>query len=369
ALKGPWWNALPAERRRAPRLHVLDNVDPEEMHALLSRLDPRRLVVNVISKSGSTAETMSQFLVVKELFRKAGVPTKDRFVVTTDAAKGYLRPMVEKEGWRSFVVPDEVGGRFSVLTPVGLFPLAMLGVDVRGLLAGASEMACRCASTVFESNPAALLAAVHVLLYRDRQKNMAVLMPYSKRLSDLADWFRQLWAESLGKRKSTDGRDVFVGQTPVRALGATDQHSQSQLYVEGPADKVFTVIGVDRFDVEVQIPAGFADVPGLAYLGGGTINRLLEAERVATKLALRAAGRPVVEIRFPHVDARTVGAFLMAWEAATALAGDFLKIDAFDQPGVEAAKDATYALMGRKGYEEAAARIRADLEKPPLLAC
>jgi glucose-6-phosphate isomerase len=371
ALNGPWWNALDATARRGlPRLHVLDNVDPDEMDSLLARLDPRRTIVNIISKSGSTAETMAQYLVFRERFEGVlGAAAKDHFVVTTDAAKGFLRPIVKEKGYRSFVVPDNVGGRFSVLTPVGLFPLAMVGIDLPALLAGAGAMGARCSVPKFAENPGALLAAAHMLLYRDRAKNMAVLMPYSRRLLNVADWFRQLWAESLGKKKATDGRDVFVGQTPIRALGTTDQHSQTQLYVEGPSDKVYTIVGVDQFAAEVRVPQGFQDVPGLAYLGGSSINKLMEAERVATLLAFVAAGRPTIEIRFPRIDAHHIGEFLMAWEVATALSGDFLRIDAFDQPGVEAAKNATYALMGRQGFEAEAAKIRAELAKPALLSC
>ena len=207
-----------------------------------------------------------------------------------------------------------------------------------------------------------------MLLYCERAKNIAVLMPYSRRLFDLADWFRQLWAESLGKRRSRDGRDVFVGQTPVRSLGATDQHSQSQLYVEGPNDKVLTIVGVDSFDATVPIPAG-AGIPDLEYLGGSTVNALLEAERVGTLRALEAAGRPTIEIRFRKIDEEAVGEFLMVWEVATALAGDLLEVDAFDQPGVEAAKEAAYALMGQKGYEAAAERLKSELGRAPLLAC
>jgi glucose-6-phosphate isomerase len=369
AIKGPWWNAMPAaDRGGRPRLHVLDNVDPDEISALLRRLDPKRTVLNVISKSGSTAETMAQFLVLRAWLEKAGVPVKDRIVVTTDAERGFLRPLVKSEGMRSFAIPPGVGGRFSVLTPVGLFPLAAVGVDVTALVAGARAMAERCVKAPFESNPGALLAAVHMLLYRERAKNVAVLMTYSRRLFDLADWFRQLWAESLGKRRSKDGRDVFFGQTPVKSLGATDQHSQSQLYVEGPNDKVLTVVGVDSFEASVPVPSG-PSIPGLEYLAGATVNRLLESERVGTIRAFVAASRPTIEIRFPKVDATAVGEFLMAWEVATALAGDLLEIDAFDQPGVEAAKDATYALMGQRGYEAAAEKIRAELAKPPLLAC
>jgi glucose-6-phosphate isomerase len=369
AINGPWWNALSAEDRHGgPRLHVLDNIDPDEMAALLRRLDARRTLVNVISKSGSTAETMAQFLVFREWLEKGGASLREAVVVTTDAERGFLRPIVRDLGLRSFPIPAGVGGRFSVLTPVGLFPLAMAGVDVGALVAGARSMAERCQRAPFLENPAALLAATHMLLYRERAKNMAVLMTYSRRLFDLADWFRQLWAESLGKRRALDGRDVFFGQTPIRSLGATDQHSQSQLYVEGPNDKVLTIVGVDSFEATVPIPAGAA-IPGLEYLGGATVNRLLEAERVGTVRACVAASRPVIEIRFPKLAEEAVGEFLMVWEIATALAGDLLRIDAFDQPGVEAAKDAAYALMGQKGYEKKAEQLRAELSRPPLLAC
>jgi glucose-6-phosphate isomerase len=369
AINGPWWNVVaPKERKGRPRLHVLDNVDPDEIAALLGRLDPRRTLVNVISKSGSTAETMAQFLVFREFLEKGGGSFREQCVVTTDAARGFLRPMVNEHKLRSFPIPDGVGGRFSVLTPVGLFPLAMVGVDVARLCGGAREMAERCLTAPFDKNPAALLAAIHMLLYRERAKNIAVLMPYSRRLFDLADWFRQLWAESLGKRKSLDGRDVFVGQTPVRSLGATDQHSQSQLYVEGPHDKVITILGVDTFDHEVAVPSGTV-IPGLEYLGGATVNRLIEAERIATLRAYAAASRPTIEIRFPRIEAAAVGEFLMAFEVATAIAGDLLRVNAFDQPGVEAAKDATYALMGQRGYEAKGAQIRAELARTPLLSC
>jgi glucose-6-phosphate isomerase len=369
AVNGPWSNSVPAAARRGrPRLHVLDNVDPNEMTSLLARLDPRRTLVNVISKSGSTAETMAQFLVFRQWMERGGGVLKDQLVVTTDAARGYLRPIVKELGLRSFPIPDGVGGRFSVLTPVGLFPLAMAGVDVWKVVEGARAMADRCRAAPMSDNPAALLAALHVLLCRERAKNIAVLMPYARRLFDLADWFRQLWAESLGKRKSRGGRDVFAGQTPVRSLGATDQHSQSQLYVEGPNDKVITIVGVEAFADEVPIPAGPA-IPGLEYLGGATVNRLLEAERVGTLRAYVAASRPTIEIRFPRIEEAAVGEFLMVWEIATAVAGDLLDVDAFDQPGVEAAKDATYALMGQRGYEAKAAEIRAELARPPILAC
>jgi glucose-6-phosphate isomerase len=299
---------------------------------------------------------------------RGGARLEDHLVVTTDAARGFLRPVVKELRVRSFPVPDGVGGRFSVLTPVGTFPLAMAGVDVGRLAAGARAMADRCRTAPMEQNPAALLAAIHVLLYRERAKSVAVLMPYSRRLFDLADWFRQLWAESLGKRRSLSGRDVFVGQTPVRSLGATDQHSQSQLYVEGPNDKVITIVGVDAFDREVAIPKE-PGIPGVEYLGGASLNRLIEAERVATLRAYVAASRPTIEIRFPKIEEGAVGEFLMAWEVATALAGDLLGVDAFDQPGVEAAKDATYALMGQRGYEKKAEALQAELGKPPLLAC
>jgi glucose-6-phosphate isomerase len=342
ALCPPYWNLLAARARGGrPRLWVMDNVDPGEFAAMTELIDPKRTLFNVISKSGETAETMSQFL-VKDCVGKAW---KDHFVITTDRAKGILRPMVQAEGLESFVVPDGVGGRFSVLSPVGLFGAAMVGIDIRALLAGAAAMDKACSAANFAVNLAAQGAAVQIGLYR-KGKPMSVMMPYSAALKDVADWFRQLWAESLGKTRA-DGSQV--GPTPIKALGVTDQHSQVQLYREGPNDKVFTILAVEAFENRVPLPDAPPTLKGLDYLTGHTVKELLKAEEEATVWALGLSKRPTTRILVPRVTPRAVGALLYLLEVQTSIAGEMLAINTYNQPGVEAGKQATMALMGKNG--------------------
>jgi glucose-6-phosphate isomerase len=242
---------------------------------------------------------------------------------------------------------------------VGLVSSALVGIDIGELAAGAAAMDERCRSGELLENPALLYAAVQWLMQSRRAKNIAVTFSYSQRLADLADWYAQLLAESIGKRRARDGRDVFAGPTPVRAVGVTDQHSQVQLYVEGPPDKWFTLLAVGDADHAVEIPRAFGDRDALAYLGGRTLNELFAAEREGTRIALTDAGRPNLTITFPRVTAHAVGQYLFLMELAVAVMGEHYGVDAFDQPGVEAGKVAAYALMGRAGFEERAREIAA----------
>jgi glucose-6-phosphate isomerase len=350
-----------------PRLFVLDNVDPDLVGEFLDTIDPTTCLFNVISKSGSTAETMSQFLIFRqELIQRIGEEAaRDHIVVTTDAEKGVLRPIVEEEGYRSFVVPDGVGGRFSVLAPVGLLSSALVGIDIKGILAGAAAMDERCKNSDLFENPALLYAAVQWAMQTRKSKPMAITFAYSHRLRDLADWYAQLLAESIGKRKLRDGTDGFVGPTPVRAVGVTDQHSQVQLYVEGPHDKWFTLLAVEKADHQVVIPSAYQDRDALAYLGGRSLGELFTAEREGTRIALTDAKRPNLSISFPTVSPFTVGQYLYLKELSVAVMGELYGVDAFDQPGVEAGKVAAYALMGREGFDERRAEIEAAGAREP----
>jgi glucose-6-phosphate isomerase len=338
-----------------PRLTVLDNIDPVRVSSLMGALDPRRTLVNVITKSGDTAETMSSFLVFRRWLedRLGARAARDHLVVTTDAAKGALRKIASDGGLAAFTVPDGVGGRFSVLTPVGLLPAALLGIDIRGLLAGAASMDRRLASSELMENPALLGAVLHRIAYDDGRR-ISVMFAYADQLYLLADWYRQLWAESLGKRRRLDGTERPVGPTPVKALGVTDQHSQVQLYRDGPDDKVYTFLTVDRFAAGVPIPpvGEGAGLDAVAYLGGHSLEELLAAEERATEAALHLEGRPVTRIAFPEVSPQAVGEYFHLMEATTVAAGAFFGIDPLDQPGVEAGKQYAYGLMGRQGFEE-----------------
>ena len=353
ALAHPLHNLLSYEERGGrSRFFVLDNVDPDTAWSLLDFCDPRDTVYNIISKSGATAETAAATLLIFDRLKKAlGSGWKDHVLCTTDPESGDLRKLCTEEKLPTLDLPGGVGGRFSVLTPVGLFPSFMLGFDVLQMLDGAADMAERCMSDNFEENPAAQMAALLYLFDTAQHKPMHVMMGYANSLYLLCDWFRQLWAESLGKAKDPDGNTVNVGPTPIKALGTTDQHSQVQLYIEGPHDKVFIFLEVERFRTELQLPALYPDVSSLNYLGNQTMNKLMAAEFAATREALARQQRPSMTITFPRLDARSVGEFFMLLEVVTTLAGSLYHINPFDQPGVELGKVLTYGLMGRKGFE------------------
>ncbi|MCU0240958.1 MAG: glucose-6-phosphate isomerase [Vicinamibacteria bacterium] len=354
-----------ALRPARKRLCVLDNVDPEGVSAKLAGLDPRATAINAITKSGSTAETMANLLVLLQWMEKALGPRHVRhWTATTDPAKGDLLLLARRLGIPTLAIPPNVGGRFSVLSPVGLLPAAFLGLDVEALVAGAREMRQHCWSAPPARNLGITGASLLYLLATRRRRAIQVLMPYADGLVSFADWYRQLWAESLGKRCDRRGRKVEVGQTPVTSLGATDQHSQVQLFMEGPHDKVVTFMEVRRFRKDVRIPRLHADLASLGYLAGHSLGELLNAERQGTEVALSEAGRPNFTYSLPRISERVLGQLIYLFEFQTALSGELYGIDAFDQPGVEAGKIATYALMGRQGYEARLAELTRNARRP-----
>ena len=363
ALLKPYWNILTEEQRnKLPRIFFLDNIDPDEMNGLLDVLDLKKTLVNVITKSGSTAETMSQFMIVKNrLQEEIGDNYVRHIVATTDRNAGILRQISNEEGYKTFVVPDDVGGRFSVFSAVGLLPFALVGIDIDELMQGIKDMDLALKNTDIHHNIAAQNALIHYLMDTQKGKNISVMMPYSTRLKYVSDWFVQLWAESLGKEKDLNGNQVNTGPTPVKALGATDQHSQIQLYNEGPNNKIINFIRVKEFDTTMQIPKIF-EFTGIGYLGGKTINELINAEADATKVALVDYQRPNVTISLDKVNPYNIGQLLYMLEVQTAIAGALYNINTFNQPGVEQAKNYTYALMGRAGYEESAQTLKQKMQ-------
>ena len=351
ALRPSGWNMLSTEARGGfPRLQVLDNVDPETISALLDRLDLSRTLFVVTSKSGGTAETMSQYVIVDERVKKAGLAVTDHFVFVTDPSQGALRTLSRTLSIPALDIPPNVGGRFSVLTPVGVLPAALIGIDVSLLLAGAAQMADRCATPELERNPAGTFAMLQWMADTRLGKTISVLMPYSDPLRDFAAWFVQLWAESLGKHTPDGGS---VGSTPLPALGATDQHSQVQLFMEGPKNKSVTFISVENRATDVTIPRSFGDVKELGYLGGHSLAELIDIEQRANAGALAKRGRPNLTLHVERVDPRHVGALMMLFELATAYAGQLYGVDAFNQPGVELGKQFAYAQLGRPGADDA----------------
>jgi glucose-6-phosphate isomerase len=354
ALRPPAWNELDDEAREYfPRITVLENIDPTSIGAALRRIDPRRALVNVISKSGGTAETLAQYLVVRSWLDQALGPdaAARHLVFTTDPTKGPLRELASREGIASLEVPPDVGGRFSVLTPVGLLPAALVGIDVDALVRGARLAVEESTNPDLLHNPTALYSGLLWAADLWLGARIHVLMPYSDRLRDFAAWFVQLWAESLGKRVDRRGQPIFSGPTPLSAVGATDQHSQVQLFMEGPFDKVITFIRIAEPAEEVWIPHR-PDLPEeLAYLQGHSLGELLLAEQAATSAALARMGRMNLTIELPTLDAESIGRLIMFFQIATGLAGGWYGVNPFDQPGVELGKRLTFAAMGRPGYQ------------------
>ncbi len=353
ALNPSYYNLLsPEDRKGYPRLFVMDNIDPDTFSQMLSLCPIENTLFNAISKSGETAETMCQLMIVLEIIEKTvgRDKVKEHLVVTTSpkaekAPKSLLHPIAERYELTQFDIPLNVGGRFSVFSPVGLFPSAMLGFNIEELVAGCEQMDKLCSTPNIENNPAYQFAGIHYLLDKNKGKKISVMMPYSDKLKDIADWYRQLWAESLGKRYDIDNKEIFAGQTPVKALGATDQHSQIQLYREGPNDKIINLIKVEKFTNSLKIPNILTEIPELEYLRGRTMNELLEAEFIGTRDALGLSQRPVITITMEEVREYTVAQLMYMLEVATAMGGKLYRVNAFNQPGVEEGKKIARKLM------------------------
>ncbi len=352
ALAHPFHNQLPDRARAGPRVHIVDNADPDTLGALLDLLGRRKVLLHVVSKSGSTVESAAGFQILRAALTRPGT-LASRCIVTTGA--GSLRDYAASAGIPVLDFPDDVGGRFSVLTPSGLLTPAIAGIDVAGILRGARGFLARVASGALEQNPAALAAAACFRMAQERARPIQVVMPYADALEPFARWSVQLFAESLGKRDA-EGRGV--GPTPLAARGATDQHSQVQLFVEGPADKLVVFVRVGRTRRRLRIPGG----DPAPYLRGVELGELLRAELEGTRIALAEADRPSLTWELPRLSPEALGQLLVAFELQTAYQAVLHGVNAYDQPGVEAGKVAAYALIGRTGYE---AR-RAELEAKPL---
>jgi len=357
----PYMYNIDVAQRPGPMFFVFDNVDPMQLASFFDWISDKidRTIFNVISKSGRTAETASQMLIIRQmLIDKLGADGfKNQVIATTDISEGTLRNIADQAKLKTLVVPDGVGGRFSVLSDVGLFSAAMCGIDIDKLLAGARDMDKKVSSKDFKTNPAALNAAINYHYY-NAGKKYSVMMPYSNALKDLADWYRQLWAESLGKAVDNNGRTVNIGPTPIKALGTTDQHSQVQLYREGPNDKLFTFLEVAEFEDQVMIGPAPDIASELEFLSGKDIGDLINNEKKATEYALLVNNRPCLTVLFDRINAYTIGQFIYLFEVTTSIAGGLFAINAYDQPAVELAKEATFALMQRQGFEELAEKIR-----------
>lgn len=333
-------------RDEIPRLHYVENVDPYSLTQLLTQLEPANTAVLCISKSGGTIETVVQYVILRDwLVRHLGrdAARRQQWVVT-DPEQGWLRAVANREGLPSLPVPPRVGGRYSVLSPVGLLPLAILGVDIEALLAGAAANAARCVSAEASLNPALEIAALCVLLDTQRHKRISVMMPYIDRLGLFVDWYCQLWAESLGKRTGQNNSEA-AGTLPVRAMGAVDQHSQLQLYLESRRDKFFTFIELAAWEHDLPIPLEPEDARHFPYLQGMGMADVIGAEFRATRQVITDAGHPNMTIRLPVLNAHILGQLIDLYQRSTVYAGLLYGVNPLDQPSVEKGKQLAIQLL------------------------
>lgn len=324
------------------RVCLIDSPDSGLIKRAIDERGGGNPAICVITKSGGTAETLSIFMELRRLLGR-NVPV----MAVTDPEKGSLRKLALEKGWDTLPVPANVGGRFSVLSPVGMFPGAFAGIDTSAVIKGAQDVR----NDFLENGTESLSAFVAgAFLSRFQSHPVHVFMPYTDRLYQTAMWFSQLWAESLGKALDLQGNQVHTGQTPLACRGPADQHSLVQLFMEGPLDKTVTIVREASIGTGKPLEGEFSGIPSMAYLQGRSPDELRVSEAEATAEALEERGVPVSKIVVPHVNGECLGQLFMALETATVLCGLAMNIDPLNQPGVERGKILTYRYMGREGY-------------------
>ncbi len=352
-LKSPSYNAL---KKETPDIYFSGcNISAQNLSELLAICEGRDVCINVISKSGTTTEPAVAFRVfralLEEKYGKEGA--KERIFVTTDKAKGTLKKFADEEGYETFVVPDNVGGRFSVLTAVGLLPIAVSGVDIDALMKGASDAAKEYAVADLAKNPALRYAALRNILYR-KGYAIEVLVNYENYATMLNEWWKQLYGESEGK----DGKGIF----PASVIFSTDLHSLGQFIQDGKRNLFETVVTVKTPDVSLAVPYDEANVDGLNFLAGTELSTINEKARQGTILAHIDGGTPNLIVEIDEKNEYCLGKLLYFFEFACGVSGYTLGVNPFNQPGVEAYKKNMFALLGKPGYEDAKAALEARLK-------
>jgi glucose-6-phosphate isomerase len=343
---------LKKERKHPIILYAGQNMGEDYLNELLEILDHMKYAIVVISKSGTTTEPAIAFRILKNhLEKKVGkTAAKDLIVAVTDSSKGALRVTATQEGYKTYVIPDDVGGRYSVLTPVGLVPLAIAGFDIRALVKGARDMEkTTSSSTPFEQNPACLYAAARTMLYRSGKK-IEILANFENKLHFLAEWWKQLYGESEGK----EGKGIF----PASVDFSADLHSMGQYIQEGERLFLETVISVSETKTRLIIPKDKEDLDGLNYIAGKQVDAVNKMAELGTMLAHVDGGVPNIRIEMPKLNEYYLGQLMYFFEKACGISGYLLGVNPFDQPGVEAYKKNMFALLEKRGYEEETKKIK-----------
>lgn len=346
AARGNFFNDLNKENRKTPQVYFVgNNISSTYISQLLSIIEGKDFSINVISKSGTTTEPAIAFRIFKEVIenRYGKEEAKDRIYITTDRARGALKKLADIEGYETFVIPDDVGGRFSVLTPVGLLPIAVAGIDIEELMSGAEMGRIAYGNEDIDKNISYKYAAVRHLLY-ERGKTTEILVNYEPALQYFGEWYKQLFGESHGK----DGKGIF----PSAVNFSTDLHSMGQYIQDGMRNIFETVINVESPVESIEIEYNEEDMDGLNFVAGKTIDFVNKKAMEGTILAHREGGVPNIVLSVPKLDAKSIGELIYFFEMSCAIGGYLIGINPFDQPGVEAYKKNMFALLGKPGYEE-----------------
>lgn len=357
-------SAVPPTKPSAPELMVIDHIDAQVATEQLEKIKSHKNLYVFISKAGTTAEIIAHYLHLKKMQIKLN---KNNCFIITGPREGFLGQLAKKEGFPSLGIPAGVGGRFSVFTPVGLFPLGVCGIDVNEILDGACHAETLCQQDVLAQNPAGLIAMGLWHWIVRKKVPQVVVMPYSGKLKYFSDWFAQLWAESLGKKSTLDGKPNRIGTTPLKSLGVTDQHSQLQLYLDGPRDKTVMFVEVEETPVAGQMEDKILGDERADFLCGKSLHALMTAEKIATEESLRENNRPNFTVKIPVINAFQMGQLYQTFMNVIPCMGSLLNINAFDQPAVERIKKFTMGLMGKKGYEDFAEKVRDRKKRTDLV--
>ncbi len=332
-------------------LFIGSNTDPDELDSFFNNISLEDSVFNIISKSGETIEIIANFLYIESQIEKQMGRDKveDHIIITTSEPKSTIRDLASEYNIQIIEGISNVGDRFSVLSIIGLLTVDIMGLNIDNMIKGAQEIDEQTNSLDPEYNDALAFSQLQYLYFSKMKKNISVLMPYSKRLERFGFWYRQLWAESLGKKLSLDNKEIYAGITPIASLGSTDQHSQIQLYNEGPNDKVITFIIPDHFDSNIKIKTNLSEV---SYLDNVSFEDIIKKERLATSISLMENSRTNGTIFIDRINENSLGELFFFFEMAVSYLGVMFNINTFNQPGVEKGKEYMYALLSKPGFEK-----------------
>ncbi len=337
ALKGFYHNL-----NDKPKFFILDNIDTDKIEEILNSIKLKKTFFYVVSKSGKTIETITNFLMVLTKVRDINPNWRKQFLIASDNTENFLGRFAKENGIDFILLDKNLGGRYSVLSAVGLIPSAVLSINIEALIDGAKKVRdIFINETDIFRNPSALIGSIYYLLDISKSKNILILMPYSDRLSSFVDWFRQLWAESLGKN--------LKGQTPVKSIGTLDQHSQLQLYLDGKKDKVITFLNVKHRSKDFKLPLNLPKE--ISFLAGKSIDDVLKSEMYAIREIITQKSIPNLTINLDEISPYNMGKLIMLFETATAFAGHLYNVNPFNQPAVEEGKKVIYEYL-KNGIKE-----------------